>query len=61
MHNDRELTCRLCGESFVFSSGEQELQRVRGIDLVPTRCAVCRRRPPTVPFMPAVRLPRETD
>jgi len=28
------------------------LQRVRGIDRVPTRCPVCRRRPPTVPFLP---------
>ena len=49
---DRHLECHLCGESFVFSAGEQELQRVRGIDRVPTRCPVCRRRPPTVPFLP---------
>ena len=53
---DRHLECHLCGDSFVFSAGEQELQRVRGIDRVPTRCPVCRRRPPTVPFLP--RLPR---
>ena len=51
-HNDQELMCRVCGENFVFSAGEQELQRVRGIDCVPTRCPVCRRRPPTVPFLP---------
>ena len=25
---DRHLECHLCGESFVFSAGEQELQRV---------------------------------
>ncbi|GAC1317939.1 MAG: hypothetical protein NVSMB2_12260 [Chloroflexota bacterium] len=50
--HDRELTCRLCGDAFVFSAGEQELQRVRGIDRVPTRCSVCRRQPPTVPVLP---------
>jgi hypothetical protein len=50
---DQELVCRLCGEGFVFSAGEQELQRVRGFDRAPTRCSVCKlQRPPTVPFLP---------
>ncbi|HEV7663234.1 MAG TPA: zinc-ribbon domain containing protein [Chloroflexota bacterium] len=51
---DTELVCRLCGEVFVFSAGEQELQRLRGIARVPTRCSQCRRRPPTVPWMPTL-------
>jgi hypothetical protein len=53
--SDRELVCHLCGEGFIFSAGEQELQRVRGIDREPTRCPSCRRRPPTVPHLTAVR------
>jgi hypothetical protein len=56
--SDQVLECRLCGESFVFSAGEQELQRVRGIERVPTRCSVCRRRPPTVPWIPTIKLIR---
>ena len=50
--SDRSLVCHLCGEGFVFSAGEQELQRLRGLDVIPTRCPVCRRRPPTVPWLP---------
>jgi hypothetical protein len=52
--SDRQLVCHLCSESFVFSAGEQELQRLRGVDRIPTRCPVCRRRPPTVPWLPSV-------
>jgi hypothetical protein len=51
---DQTLVCRLCQEEFIFSSGEQELQRVRGIDRVPTRCSNCRRRPPTLPWVPTL-------
>jgi hypothetical protein len=51
---DQTLTCKLCGEAFVFSAGEQELQRLRGLDRPPTRCSVCRRRPPTVPWIPTL-------
>jgi len=54
MLTDQTLICRLCEESFVFSAGEQELQRLRGLDRVPTRCSPCRRRPPTVPWIPGV-------
>lgn len=50
---DQTLTCRLCGGVFVFSAGEQELQWLRGIDRRPTRCSVCRRRPPVVPWLPS--------
>jgi hypothetical protein len=52
--SDQELVCRLCGETFVFSAGEQELQRLRGIERAPARCSLCRRRPPTVPWMPTL-------
>src|SRR4051794_24216552 len=54
---DQTLVCRLCGDDFVFSSGEQELQRVRGIDKAPTRCSVCRSRPPTMPLLPRLSRP----
>ena len=53
---DQNLVCHLCGEGFVFSAGEQELQQVRGIDRVPTRCSQCNRRPPTVPWIPTIKL-----
>jgi putative zinc ribbon protein len=49
-HEDRQLVCHLCGETFIFSAGEQELQRVRGVNAEPTR----KRRPPTVPYLPRV-------
>jgi len=53
-HEDRQLVCRLCGDTFVFTAGEQELQRVRGVDAEPKRCPACQRRPPTVPYLPRV-------
>jgi hypothetical protein len=51
---DQNFVCRLCGENFVFTAGEQELQRVRGVQRVPTRCSACFRRPPTVPWTPTI-------
>jgi putative zinc ribbon protein len=51
---DQQLVCHLCGEKFVFSAGEQELQHLRGVDRIPTRCSQCRRRPPTVPWLPTL-------
>ncbi len=53
---DRHLECHLCGEGFVFTAGEQELQRLRGIEAQPSRCPACRRRPPTQPYL--ARMPR---
>jgi hypothetical protein len=52
---DVELVCRLCGETFVFSPGEQELQRLRGLRQVPTRCSVCKSRPATSPWIPTLK------
>jgi hypothetical protein len=51
---DQTIACRLCGQDFVFGAGEQELQRLRGIERVPTRCSYCLRRPPTVPWLPTL-------
>jgi hypothetical protein len=55
---DQQLICRLCGETFVFTAGEQELLRLRGVERVPTRCPVCQRRPPTLPFIPKLVIPK---
>jgi Probable zinc-ribbon domain len=52
---DLELVCRLCKQTFVFSAGEQELQRLRGFQQAPTRCSVCKSRPATVPWIPKLR------
>jgi len=41
--SDRLLQCSQCGESFVFSAGEQELLAVRGAQGAPNRCPRCRR------------------
>ena len=40
--NDRELTCRDCGSSFVFTSGEQEFYATKGLEHDPVRCPSCR-------------------
>ena len=40
--NDRELTCRDCGSSFVFTAGEQEFYATKGLQHDPVRCPSCR-------------------
>lgn len=40
---DRDLLCDACGAGFVFSTGEQELYRLRGIDVAPRHCPDCAR------------------
>ena len=40
--NDRELACRDCGSTFVFSSGEQEFYATKGLQHEPVRCPSCR-------------------
>ncbi len=40
--NDRELTCRDCGASFVFTAGEQEFYATKGLQHDPVRCPSCR-------------------
>jgi hypothetical protein len=58
---DQTLICHLCKEGFVFSAGEQELQHLRGVHRIPTRCSMCRRRPPTMPFIPNMALFRRSQ
>jgi len=40
---DKVLRCPQCGDGFVFSAGEQELFRLRGIASEPVRCPNCAR------------------
>jgi CxxC-x17-CxxC domain-containing protein len=40
--SDRNLTCRDCGESFIFSVGEQSFFASKGLTNDPQRCANCR-------------------
>jgi CxxC-x17-CxxC domain-containing protein len=39
---DRTLTCRDCGEAFVFSAGEQQFFASKGLVNDPQRCTSCR-------------------
>ncbi len=39
---DKNLTCRDCGKTFVFTTGEQEFYQSRGLMNEPTRCPECR-------------------
>ena len=40
---DKTLTCGECGAEFVFTAGEQEFYRSRGLENEPKRCPDCRR------------------
>jgi CxxC-x17-CxxC domain-containing protein len=42
MLQDRTLTCRDCGQQFVFTGGEQEFYQSRGLMNEPGRCPGCR-------------------
>lgn len=39
---DKTLTCRECSSQFVFTAGEQEFYRSRGLLNEPGRCPTCR-------------------
>lgn len=39
---DKTLTCRDCGQSFVFSAGEQDFFASHGLMHEPARCPQCR-------------------
>ena len=39
---DKTLTCRDCGDSFIFTTGEQDFYMSRGFTNEPTRCSSCR-------------------
>lgn len=42
MYQDRYLTCRECGEEFLFSASEQEFFAEKGFTNDPGRCPHCR-------------------
>ena len=42
MYNDKPITCRDCGQSFLFTVGEQEFFASKGFTNEPSRCPDCR-------------------
>ena len=42
MYQDKELVCKDCGETFVFTAGEQEFYAEKGFQNEPARCTPCR-------------------
>jgi ribosomal protein S27AE len=40
---DQQLRCAACGDGFVFTAGEQELFRLRGVTAQPEHCPNCAR------------------
>jgi CxxC-x17-CxxC domain-containing protein len=42
MYLDKTLTCRDCGQNFVFTTGEQEFFASKGFTNEPSRCPECR-------------------
>ena len=42
MFNDKELVCKDCGKTFVFTAGEQEFYASKGFVNEPQRCKDCR-------------------
>lgn len=39
---DKTLTCRDCGQQFIWTAGEQEFYASRGLQNPPSRCPSCR-------------------
>lgn len=39
---DKSLTCKECGNEFVFTAGEQEFYAEKGFQNEPQRCKACR-------------------
>ncbi len=42
MFEDKTLTCKECGNEFVFTAGEQEFYAEKGFENEPQRCKACR-------------------
>ena len=42
MYEDKNLTCKDCGNEFVFTAGEQEFYAEKGFVNEPQRCKACR-------------------
>jgi len=45
MYQDKTLTCRDCGNEFVFSASEQAFFAEKGFQNEPSRCPACRAAP----------------
>ncbi|MDD2490313.1 MAG: zinc-ribbon domain-containing protein [Bacilli bacterium] len=41
--SDKTITCKDCGNDFVFTVGEQEFYQEKGFENEPVRCPECRR------------------
>ena len=41
-YDDKTITCRDCGQAFIWSAGEQEFFASRGLASPPARCRDCR-------------------
>lgn len=41
-YRDRTLTCRECGDEFIFTASESEFFASKGLKLSPSRCPLCR-------------------
>lgn len=39
---DKTLSCRDCGQAFIFTSGEQDFHAMKGFSNEPSRCPDCR-------------------
>ena len=40
---DKNITCKDCGQEFVFTVGEQEFYKEKGFENDPVRCPACRK------------------
>ena len=43
MAEDKILTCKDCGERFIFTAGERDFYTQKGFQNEPARCGPCRR------------------
>jgi CxxC-x17-CxxC domain-containing protein len=41
-YTDKSLSCRDCGQDFIFTAGEQEFHAMKGFTNEPSRCPACR-------------------
>lgn len=41
--SDKKLICKDCGQEFLFTAGEQEFFKEKGLTSEPVRCPKCRK------------------
>ena len=39
---DKKLVCKDCGQEFIFTAGEQDFYKEKGLENEPKRCKECR-------------------